>query len=92
MRAEAIREALTTHPFRPFRLYVSDGASYDVHHPDFCLVGVHDVFVGFPGREESAGFEHFTLIALTHVTRLEPIPPAAPPSSGPSESPSPSPV
>jgi hypothetical protein len=38
MRPDAIRELLRKQPFRPFRVYVSDGATYDVAHPEAARV------------------------------------------------------
>ena len=34
MRPDAIRKLLRKRPFFPFRVYVSDGATYDVTHPE----------------------------------------------------------
>ncbi len=38
MGAEQLRQILQKRPFRPFRLYVSDGATYDVSHPEVLAV------------------------------------------------------
>lgn len=33
-------------PFEPFKLYVVDGPSYDIVHPDQCMVLLTAVIVG----------------------------------------------
>ena len=38
MRPDELRRLLLRRPFRPFRLYVSDGAVYDVTHPEVASV------------------------------------------------------
>lgn len=59
-------------PFVPFRIQVSDGATYEIPHPDFVLITHRTLHIGIPGRRE---FPLDTAICdLTHVTRLEPLP------------------
>ena len=33
-------------PFEPFALVLADGAKYDIHHPDQCMVMARDVVIG----------------------------------------------
>ena len=40
MPPEDLRKKLQTRPFRPFRIHLSDGAEYDVMHPELLLLGV----------------------------------------------------
>lgn len=88
MRAEAIRDALRAKPFRPQRLHVSDGSSYDVRNAELCMVGVHDLFLGFPSPDDpDLAFNRYVIIALTHVTRVEPVPQEAAPPSTPANGP-----
>ena len=39
MRIDRVREFLQAVPFRPFRLFLSNGSSYHVPHPDFVYFG-----------------------------------------------------
>ena len=56
-----------------FRVIVSEGASYDVRHPEQIMVMRDSVVIGVPGdRDELA--ETSDLVDLIHVVRLEPIP------------------
>jgi hypothetical protein len=46
MRQEDVREFLRRQPFRPFRMTLTDGRSYDVMHPELALLGRNVVIVG----------------------------------------------
>ena len=39
MTMNDLLEALRMVPFRPFRVFVTDGGTYDVRHPDLCMIG-----------------------------------------------------
>jgi hypothetical protein len=81
MRRTDLIEALRAGPFRPFRLYLSDGGTFDVRHPETLMVGNHSAVIGIPhGRgngdsvEGYPEIERFTTIDLVHVTRIEQLP------------------
>lgn len=74
MRPEDLLELLRTYPFEPFRVHLSDGASYDIHHPDMAIVERSKVIIGVPGREGPDGpMERTVNCALIHVVRAEPV-------------------
>ena len=74
MRPEDILRLLRTRPFEPFRLFLSDGASYEVRHPELALVGRSTVVVGLPGAQGPDGpVEQMVNCALVHITRTQPI-------------------
>jgi len=78
MRPDDIRELLRRHPFRPFRLILTNNAVHEVHHRDFALVSRSLVQIGFPsGEEESPSEERLIGIALVHIVQYELLPPAA---------------
>lgn len=64
-----IRELLEARPFRPFRVFLSDGSRHDVPHPEFAWVFGGRMFVGMakPGASSSGVKE----LALLHLTRIE---------------------
>jgi len=72
MRPEEIRKILGERPFRPFRIHMSDGASYDVRHPELVLVAKRQLIVGVakPGSEI---LDDFSFVNILHITRIEPI-------------------
>jgi hypothetical protein len=72
MRAEDLFELLRKRPFEPFRLYATDGPTYDVRHPDQALVLKSRVILPMPaGAGVPEGSEH---LALSHIVRAEVIP------------------
>lgn len=72
MRADQIRAHLKKQPFRPIRVYVSDGSSYDVRHPEFMLVTRVEVVIALdPGTDEVP--ERSVYCDPVHITRIEPI-------------------
>jgi hypothetical protein len=59
-------------PFEPFRLVLSDGARYDIRHPDQCMVMPKSVMIGEVTPEDD--FIEWTInINCWNVVRIEPI-------------------
>ncbi len=78
MRRDALIESLRASPFRPFRLYVSDGGTFDIRHPETLMVTRHSAIVGIVtigdndnSEEEYPQIERSTTVDLLHVTRME---------------------
>ncbi len=72
MGADDILRYLREEPFEPFRLFVSDGAHYDIRHPEMAIVSRRHVVVGIPKRQNTVPDE-LAMVSLMHVTRIEPI-------------------
>ena len=78
MRRYGLIEAIRSSPFRPFRLHVSDGGTFDIRHPEMLMVTRHSAVIGM---QEDHGAQHerndypvidrYTVVDLLHVTRLE---------------------
>jgi hypothetical protein len=78
MRTEELRELIKKTPFQPFRLFLSNGQSYDVTHPDLAMVGRNDLILGLPASDIPAGvFDRFVFVALMRINNIEPLPPAS---------------
>jgi hypothetical protein len=75
MTLQDLQSALHQRPFKPFRLYVSGGETFDVLHPELCVPGYTSVFLGFPSPQDadSPVYAHYTIIDLAHVIRHEPL-------------------
>lgn len=72
MRPEDILGILRAQPFEPFRMYLTDGAVYEIRHPDMAIVQRSKVTVAVPGRQGPDGpAEHTVNCALIHITRTE---------------------
>lgn len=83
MRTEDIREYVRRQPFQPFRLTLTDGRTYEVHHPELAMVGRSSVAVGLqrPGDPEPV-YDRLVTISLLHIMQVQALESAAPPASG----------
>ena len=71
MRAEEIRELLDAQPFRPFRIYMTDGKTYDIRHPELIVVFRTKVQICFPDDPVRRIFDHAEHCALLQIVRVE---------------------
>jgi hypothetical protein len=72
MTVQTFRELLAHRPFKPFRLVMSSGQSYDVRHPKMALLTRSDLLVGIDETDEGVPAE-FKICSLLHVTAIEPL-------------------
>jgi len=73
MRPEDVREHLDRRPFEPFRIFMSDGETLDVRHPDLCIVARSTIYVGVPDPKQRHVAVRVAHCALIHITRIEPL-------------------
>lgn len=72
--ARELREYLSSKPFKPFRVVLSDGSNHDVPHPEFGWVYGNSLYVGKTG-DLPFGLDDFARqISILHITRVEPLP------------------
>jgi hypothetical protein len=81
MRPETLLAYVRAIPFRPFRVVLNSGRSYEVRHPEMIRVG-RDSFVFYFADTPDAPYERFETVGLLLVERLEHIE-IAPTSAGP---------
>jgi hypothetical protein len=83
MRASDLQEELKRQPFRPFRLYLTDGTAFDVAHPELAVVSHSAVRLRLPPAL-GLGLERDALIDLLHIMWLEVlnVPGPTPPGGG----------
>ena len=72
MTPETIQKHLLHHPFRPFRVCLSDGTSYEVRQPEMVFVAQREIIIGLPKPGERFP-RHTVDCDLLHITRIEPI-------------------
>jgi hypothetical protein len=72
MTVQTFRELLAQRPFKPFRLVMSSGQSYDVGHPELAMLTKSDLLVGIGDIDEGVPAE-FKICSLLHVSAIEPI-------------------
>ena len=76
MTVQTFRQLLAQRPFKPFRLVMSSGQSYEVRHPEMAWLTRTDILVGINETDEGVPAE-FCICSLLHVTTIEPLSPAA---------------
>lgn len=65
-------KAFKQQPFEPVRVFVSDGAHYDILHPDQVLMTERAAYIGLE-RNGRQTFQDIARVAHIHVTRIEPL-------------------
>jgi hypothetical protein len=61
-------------PFVPFRVVISEGASYEVRHPDQIMVRRDSAVIGLPSDEDGL-VDATVMVDLIYVISLDPIAP-----------------
>lgn len=74
MRAEDVLELVKAQPFRPFRMHLVSGKTFDIVHPEFIRVGRSAAYVFF-ADEPNRPYDRVEIVALVLVERLEPLEP-----------------
>ncbi len=57
MAPEELLTAIRERPFQPFRVALTDGRVFEVHHPEMVLSGRRSAIIGIPapGETEAVG-------------------------------------
>jgi len=76
MTLQTFRELMAQRPFKPFRLIMPSGQSYDVRHPEMALLTRTSILIGIDVADDGVPAE-FKICSLLHVTAVEPLNPAA---------------
>jgi hypothetical protein len=71
---EVIKSRMNEKPFRPLRIIVSEGLTYDIYHPDLVWVGWNDLQIGFAHPDHPTIYDRTVRIAMSHVVAIEDIP------------------
>jgi len=71
MTVQAFRELLAARPFKPFRLIMSSGETYEVRHPEMAFLTRSDLLVGIDAEDGVPA--EFKICSLLHISTIEPI-------------------
>jgi hypothetical protein len=71
MRYDDIRELLDERPFQPFRIFMSDGKTFDILHPEFAFLMKSRLLVGIPAETPEGVPDHAQHCALLHIVRVQ---------------------
>jgi hypothetical protein len=72
MTTQTFRDLLANKPFKPFRLVMSSGESYEVRHPEMAMLTRTDILVGTNVADDGVPAE-FKICSLLHVATVEPL-------------------
>ena len=82
MRREDILQLTRAVPFRPFRVFVSNGQTFDVFHPDMIVATLGSAFIGVPATDGQPGAADTGVhVSLYHVQKIELLPTPTPPAA-----------
>ena len=74
MAPHDIWKAVRRRPFVPFRLTLTEGSTYDIKHPEFCIVTMTSVFIGLlPTDDPDPLPQRSVEVDVAHVVKVEPI-------------------
>jgi hypothetical protein len=71
MTLNKVVEYVGVEPFRPFRISMASGQSYEIRHPEMILVGRSSVGVYQNGEHEAA--PHWQDLSMLLMESIEPI-------------------
>ena len=77
MREEVIHSFRQRQPFRPFRLTLTDGRTYDIHHPEMLSSDRSAVYLELSEATGKNGVRHeeepSVTISLLHIMQIRPL-------------------
>lgn len=72
MTVQTFQQLMTQRPFKPFRLVMSSGQTYEVRHPEMAWLTRSDILVGIDATDDGVPAE-FRICSLLHVSAIEPL-------------------
>lgn len=80
MRREDIRELTRAVPFKPFRVYISTGETFDIYHPDLIVATAGAAHIAYPSHDARPDNpDQARIVSLYHIQKIEMLPtPTAP--------------
>jgi len=72
MTVQTFRDLFAEKPFKPFRLVMSSGQTYEVRHPEMAMLTKTDILVGLEFEEDGIP-TRFKICSMLHVTAVEPL-------------------
>ena len=71
MTYEELFEYVDAEPFRPFRIQMVSGRTFDVRHPEMIRVGVNSVVVFQHLEQNERIYEKFKMLGLNLIESIE---------------------
>jgi hypothetical protein len=73
MRPDDVLTWVRERPFRPFRIWLNSGRTYDIRHPEMLRVGRSTLNIYSYVGEPEDPFERMEMVGLLLIERIEPI-------------------
>jgi hypothetical protein len=73
MSPNELKTMLARRPFVPIRIHVAEITHYDVYNPEMAVVGQTVLFIGLTRNVANEYFDEPVIVALRHITRVEPL-------------------
>lgn len=71
-RPKDIYDLVHRQPFRPFRITLTDGRTYEVRHPEMAMVGRSTVAIGLPANgDQEPIYDRLVTVDLLHIMQTE---------------------
>jgi hypothetical protein len=71
MRQNDLLEYVKAQPFRPFRIRVVSGTTFDIRHPELIRVGPSSCVIFFTEPDNLYAFDRFTMIGHPLIERID---------------------
>jgi hypothetical protein len=71
MTADEVKVFLHKQPFKPFRIHLSDGRTFDIRHPDFVWVLKTRIEIGLADDPSTTTPDRAEFVSLLHVVSVE---------------------
>ncbi len=82
MQQEDVEKKVRQKPFKPFRLYLTDGTVYEVRHPELVLLGRRSLVLGLTVDPSQLVYDRSVDVDLFHIIRMDDVEPAASSNGG----------
>jgi hypothetical protein len=83
MTQQELQDAARQQRFKPFRLVLTTGKTYDIRHPDLIMVGRRSAIIGISDDAEGTAYDRTFKVDLLHVVGVEDLPLSPTSSNGP---------
>lgn len=83
MRRDDILQLTRAVPFQPFRVTLTNGETFDIHHPDMILATSGMAAIARPAAAGPADAADVAVhVSLVHIVKIEFLAPGVSPSNG----------
>jgi hypothetical protein len=73
MTAQEVLNYVTAQPFRPFRIRMNSGRTFDIRHPEMVRVGRRDLLIFTFVSDAPEVYDHWENVSLLLIESLSPL-------------------